>query len=259
MFEPKQSGGNFIEFHRQQVEVHSKDVWEELKYSQGSRLQDFLEEHWGSRGDTFTLHREGYSLAGEMSSQSAEDFAPHWAQNSTGFFGTDGQTGVQDNGGTSEGNKTMSSVDVVDQQPVGGRNRLMLNSTEENVHEGGRSKAENSQAGLGPSEEEARQSRPRPTEELNLEPRNDTPEEERVLPDEEERKELLVLHKRLDHEKEKLRRQQKKLGEEEEQKEKETDRQHHLHTKHLHHTQKTTEKPGEKHHLLLFMLSLTCQ
>lgn len=99
----------------------------------------------------------------------------------------------------------------------------------------------------------------RPTKEPNPEPRdqarrrdNETPDEARILQTEEEkleqeRKELLFLHERLDQEKEILRQQQMRREEEERQKEKETDSQHHLHSKHHHHLQtSTTQKPGNR-------------
>ncbi len=102
-------------------------------------------------------------------------------------------------------------------------------------------------------------SRFRPTKEPNPDPRepsrrrdNETPEEVRILQIEEEkleqeRKELLLLHKRLDQEKEILRQHQMKREEEERQKGKETDSQHHLHGKHHHHLQtETTQKPGNR-------------
>ncbi|KAM8844617.1 uncharacterized protein pdgfbb isoform 2-T2 [Spinachia spinachia] len=96
----------------------------------------------------------------------------------------------------------------------------------------------------------------RATKEPNPEPReqarrrdNDTPEEVRILQIEEEkleqeRKELLLLHKRLDQEKEILRHQQLKREELERQKVKETGSQHHLHGKHHHHLQTTTQNPA---------------
>ncbi|XP_039979750.1 uncharacterized protein pdgfbb isoform X2 [Xiphias gladius] len=116
---------------------------------------------------------------------------------------------------------------------------------------------QNAQAKFSPTEETISQrvgSRFRPTKEPNPEPReqsrrreNETPEEERILQIEEakleeERKELVLLHKRLDQEKDILRQQQLKREEEERQKEKGTDIRHHLHVKH-HHLQTTTQKP----------------
>lgn len=124
---------------------------------------------------------------------------------------------------------------------------------------------QNPDAKFSPTEETIREkagSRFRPTKEPNPEPReqarrreNDTPEEERILRMEEakleeERKELLLLHKRLDQEKEILRQQQMKREEEARQREKGTDRRHHLHGKH-HHLQTTTQKPGNRHFLIL--------
>ncbi|XP_051244007.1 trichohyalin isoform X2 [Dicentrarchus labrax] len=117
---------------------------------------------------------------------------------------------------------------------------------------------QNPQAKFTPTEvtSERAGSRFRPTKEPNPEPReqarrrgNETPEEVRILQIEEEkleqeRKELLLLHKRLDQEKEMLRQQQMKREEEERQKEKDMERQQHLHGKHNHHLQTTTtQKP----------------
>ncbi|XP_022612763.1 stress response protein nst1-like isoform X1 [Seriola dumerili] len=116
---------------------------------------------------------------------------------------------------------------------------------------------QNPQAKFSPTEETISQrvgSRARPTKEPNPDPRqqarrreNETPEEERILQIEEakleeERRELLLLHKRLDQEKEILRQQQVKREEEERQREKEADGRHHLHGKH-HRLQTTTQKP----------------
>ncbi|KAM9844004.1 uncharacterized protein pdgfbb [Aulostomus maculatus] len=263
-----------------QVKVHSKDElhqWDELKQNQASQLEDLLEQHWSPRGDTFTQHGEGYSLAGEDPSRSGDTvlYAPHWAHNSTGLTGAKGQTEKQENIEKkniriSEGNKTLSSVDNVG---VEGGEGLLLNITEGNRgrHEGTQthrpswqddklSKAvtQNPQAKLSPIDTTIERVgiRFRPTKEPNPEPReqarrrgNETPEE-RILQIaeeklEEERKELLLLHKRLDQEKETLRQQQKKREEEAEwQNEKETESLHHPHRKHHHHLQTvTTQKP----------------
>lgn len=103
-------------------------------------------------------------------------------------------------------------------------------------------------------------SRFRPTKEPNPDPRpqerrrdNETPEEYRMLQIEEgkleeEVKELLLLHTRLDQEKEILRQQQLKQDEElrEKAKEKERNSQHHLQNKHHHHLQTTTQKSGNR-------------
>ncbi|XP_060946001.1 uncharacterized protein pdgfbb [Limanda limanda] len=128
-------------------------------------------------------------------------------------------------------------------------------------HRGGVSQpvTENPRVKLSPTEEtnsERRGNRLRPTKEPNPEPRelarrrdNETPEEERIFQIEEaklkeERKELLVLHRRLDQEKEILRQQQMRQEEEERQREKGTDSRYHLSGKHLHHLQTTTQKPA---------------
>ncbi|XP_072224971.1 uncharacterized protein pdgfbb [Leuresthes tenuis] len=117
---------------------------------------------------------------------------------------------------------------------------------------------ESPQVKFSPSEEaviERVGSRFRPTKEPNPEPRvltrqreNETPEMVRMLQIEEEKleaekKELLLLHKRLDQEKDILRQQQIKQEEQERLKEKESDSQRHLHGKHHHHPQTTTQKP----------------
>lgn len=265
--------------------MHSKDElhqWDELKHNQGTQLQNLLDQHWGSRGDTFQP-REGYSLPGEEPSQSGEAvlFAPHWAHNSTRLHETKEQTENLEKVERKDGNKTTSS----DNKLVEGGDGLLLNSSEGRINEGdgGRDEGtqthsledkskftgdtwdisepvtQNPQAKFSPAQEtisERAGSRFRPTKEPNPEPRgqerrrnNETPEEERILQIEEakleeERKELLLLHKRLDEEKEILRQQQMKREEEERQKEKETDSRHHLHGKHHQQQQTTTQKPG---------------
>ncbi|KAM4635623.1 uncharacterized protein pdgfbb [Polymixia lowei] len=119
---------------------------------------------------------------------------------------------------------------------------------------------QNPQAKFSPTGETNQRggSRFRPTKEPNPDPRqqerqrnNNTPDEERRLQMEverleEERMELLLLHKRLDHEKEILRQQQLKREQEEREREKEREKergsQHHLHNKQHHHLQTTTQK-----------------
>ncbi|KAL6103265.1 pdgfb [Pungitius sinensis] len=167
---------------------------------------------------------------------------------------------------------------------VEGVEGLLLLSTQGNVNEGNRSSEEgteihspswqdekskpsrsgfshpgnqNPEAKFSPTEAPSERVgiRLRATKEPNPEPReqvrrrdNDTPEEVRILQIEEkleqERKELLLLHKRLDQEKEILRYQQLKREEQERKKEKETGSQNHLHGKHHHHLQTTTQNPA---------------
>lgn len=93
----------------------------------------------------------------------------------------------------------------------------------------------------------------KPTKEPNPDPRervrqrdNETPEEVRVLQEEEverEREELLLLHKKLDQEKEILR--QKQLNHEEEERQKGQKGDSHLQSKHPHHPP-TTQAPGKR-------------
>ncbi|AWP18643.1 PDGF domain containing protein [Scophthalmus maximus] len=229
-----------------QVKMHSKDElhqWDELKQNQRAHLEDLLEQHWSPRGDTFTQPGEGYSLTGEDIL-----FAPNWTHNSSRLHGTADQSENPENaegkdGGISDGNKTVSSVDnvgveVKDKLVVGGK-ELPLNSTDGKANEGNRSRdrgtethvpllhedkftkshrsgvsqpvTENPPVKPRPTEEatgERGGRRFRPTKEPNPESRelprrrdNETPEEERILQMEEakveeERKELLLLHKR---------------------------------------------------------------
>ncbi|XP_074511455.1 uncharacterized protein pdgfbb isoform X1 [Sebastes fasciatus] len=139
-----------------QVKVHSKDElhqWDELKQNQRARLEDLLEQHWSPRGDTFTQPGEGYSLTGEDTSRTGEAilFAPHWAHNGTRLIGTTDQTEnvERKNGGVSEGNKTVSSVDnvgvEVKNKLAEGGNGLLLNSTEGKVNKGNSSRDEGTQ------------------------------------------------------------------------------------------------------------------
>ncbi|XP_068435666.1 uncharacterized protein pdgfbb [Clinocottus analis] len=220
----------------EQVKVHSKDElhqWDDLKQNQRANLEDLL-EHWSPRGDTFTQPSEGYSLAGKDTTRPGEEvvFAPHWAHNASRHLGTKDQTGnLEDvekkNGRTSDGNKTVSSVDnvgvEVKNELVGGREGVLLPST---VNEGNGSREEGTQthspswqdntsklskshtsgsshpgnqspeAEFSPTEAPGERvgSRLRATKEPNPEPReparrrdNDTPEEVRILQTEEEK------------------------------------------------------------------------
>lgn len=265
-----------------QVKAHSKDELhqlDELKQNQRAHLGDLLEQHWNPRGDTFTQSEEGYSLAGKDIPPSGEGilFPPHWATNSTRLLGTEDQTEKQvsaewEDGKVSEDNKAVSSVGNMDSEVTrksGKDEDTLPHSLPRHEDESRFSKSqtkglsqhvtENPQVKLSLSEEsvvEKEVSRSRPTKEPNPEPReqarrreNDTPEVARMLRIEEEkleaeRKELMLLHKRLDQEKEILRQQQIKREEEERLKEKETESQHHLLGKHHpHHQQSTTQTP----------------
>uniref|UniRef100_A0A3B3CRQ4 Platelet-derived growth factor subunit B n=1 Tax=Oryzias melastigma TaxID=30732 RepID=A0A3B3CRQ4_ORYME len=237
-----------------QAPLHPKDELhqlDELKQNQRAHLEDLLEQHWSSRGDTFTQPGEGYSLAEEDASRSGEAvfFAPHWAHNSTRLLGAEEQTGKQEDAErkgekVSEDNKTFSTGDTVGlearrelEDNVDGLKKTKGKDNTENTH----IQTHNQQrkdpilkshtSGLyqqvteSPREDvliERLGSRFQPTKEPNPEPRrreNETPEVERILQMEEEkleaeRKELLLLHKRLDQEKEVLRQQQNRREEE---------------------------------------------
>ncbi|XP_058510562.1 putative uncharacterized protein DDB_G0292292 [Solea solea] len=256
-----------------QVKMPSKDElhqWDELKHNQRAHLEDLVEQHWSPRGDTFSQAREGYTLPGEDMSRSGEAFlfAPHWAQNSSTVHGNKGQSESPDDverkdSWTSDGNKTVSSVDnVVDEvknKLVQGGNDLLLNHTEGNVNEGNRSRDKSSQSvsetpqvNFSPTEETIDlrvRNRFRPTKEPNPEPQelarrrqNETPAQERILQLEEskleEEKNALL---RLDQEKEIMKQQQMKRTEEQRQRDKATDSHHYQHGKH--HLQTTTQKP----------------
>lgn len=122
-----------------QVKVHTKDElhqWDDLKQNQRAHLED-LEQHWSSRGDTFTQAAEGYSLAGEEAGE-AVLFAPHWEHNSTEIFGTKDQTETAERKGAKnpDGTKTVSSVDIVDSEVkvVEGGDVSLPNRTEGKTH-----------------------------------------------------------------------------------------------------------------------------
>lgn len=261
----------FFCFNASKVKLHPKDELhqlDELKQNQRAHLEDLLEQHWSSRGDTFTQPGEGYSLAEEDASRSGEAvfFAPHWAHNSTRLLGAEEQTGKQEDAErkgekVSEDNKTFSTGDTVGlearrelEDNVDGLKKTKGKDNTENTH----IQTHNQQrkdpilkshtSGLyqqvteSPREDvliERLGSRFQPTKEPNPEPRrreNETPEVERILQMEEEkleaeRKELLLLHKRLDQEKEVLRQQQNRREEEP------GDGQHHS-------VKTVTQKPG---------------
>lgn len=245
----------------EEVNVHSKDElhqWDELKHNQRLHLEDLLERHWSPRGDTFTQLEEGYSLAEEGS-------LSHWTRNSTASpTATVRRDNVERSGVPHVGTEV---------KPADGGAAPLLNGTEvrQDAQTHGpmwredKSKLSQSQAGgvsqrvtpdppvqFGPTERLG--IRFRATKEPNPDPPrqrgNDTPEE-RILQIqeaklEEERKELLLLHRRLDQEKEILRLEQMKREEEERQREEQegTEGQHRLHAqRHHHHHPPTTQRP----------------
>ncbi|XP_061568231.1 uncharacterized protein pdgfbb isoform X2 [Cololabis saira] len=259
---------------QEQVKVHSKDELhqlDELKQNQRAHMGELLEQHWTSRGDAFSRAGEGYSHVGEETTRTGEDalFSPHWTPNSTRLFETEKREYVERKDG-----------DVSDDNRIGG-DGLPFNNTEGRAsketqdarthgpleekfrssksHTSGLSQhvSEHAQVQISPTEDtllERVGGRIRPTKEPNPDPRgparrreNETPDVERILQLEQEkleaeRKELLLLHKRLDQEKEILRQQQIKREEEKRLKDKEADHQRHSHGKH-HHLQTTTQKP----------------
>lgn len=223
-----------VVFFAPKVKLHSKDElhqWDELKQNQRTDLEELLDQHWSSRGDTFPL-------PGEDATQLEEAllFAPHWAQTSTRLPETESPEKEEGkDGGFAPGNKTVwSDKDLPD-----GGHVFLLNSSEGTVDEddGDVEAGGQTHSPLRPEDKAApvTGSRFRPTKEPNPDPRgqarrrnNETPDEQRRLKmeetkPEEERKELLLLHKRLDDEKETLRQQQTKRGDEE----KETDGKRH--------------------------------
>lgn len=259
--------------------------WDELKRNQRVQLEDLLEQHW-NRGNTFPQPVNGYSLAGDDKSGEAVLLPPHWAHNSTRLTGTKDQTGTLENreskgGRIPDDNKTVSSsVDNIATEVKtaleGGGTGQLLNRNEEEAtekispslqedkklskgHTDGSSHpvTKDPQASVGHTE--AGGSWLKPTKEPNPDPRggvrqrdNETPEEERVKQEEEEdkvereREELLLLHKKLDQEKEILRQNQLNREEEERQKGQNTDSR--LQSKH-HHPQ-TTQAPGKRNYWL---------
>lgn len=239
-------------------------------------MENLLEQHWNTRGDTFTQPVDGYSLAGADKSLTGEAalLTPHWTHNSTRPTGTKDQTGTLENRESKDGrilddNKTVPSVDRAGSEELeeSENGRLQTRGDEEvgekmtpsmqedkklsKGHTDGfaRHVTRNPQAGFGHSE--VGRSWLKPTKEPNPDPRervrqrdNETPEEVRVQQEEEdkverEREELLLLHKKLDQEKEILRQKQLNPEEEERQKGKTTESKHH------HHPQ-TTQAPGKR-------------
>lgn len=234
------------------VKLHSKDElhqWDELKQNQRTHLEDLLDQHWSSRGDTFPPG-EGYSLPGEDPSQSEEAmlFAPHWAHNSTRLHETKEQTeNTEDverkDDGILDGNKTVSS----DNKLVDGGDGLLLNSSEGRINEGNRGRDEgtqthrpvrledkskfsvgdtwdisepvtqNPQAKFSPTQETINErpgSRFRPTKEPNPEPREQVRRRNNETPDEE--RILQIEETKLEEEKKELLLLHKRLDEEKE-------------------------------------------
>lgn len=237
---------------------HRKDElhqWDELKQNQRVRLEDLLEQHWNNRGDTFTQPVEGYSLAGEEKAHSGEAvlLTPHWAHNSSSLPGTKDQTGTLQNRESQDGriqgdNKTEVREETHspslqdDTKPSKG----LTDGFSQPV-------TWNPQVSFGHTETGG--SRLKPTKEPNPDPGarvrqrdNETPEEVRVAQAEKEsvereKEELLLLHKKLDQEKEILR--QKQLDQEEEERQKGTKTDSHLQSKHHSHHLQTTQAPGK--------------
>lgn len=264
--------------------------WDELKQNQRVQLEDLLEHHWNNRGDTFTQPVEGYSLAGEEKPHTGEAvlLTPHWAHNSSGLPGAKAQTGTLENRESQDGrirdDKTISSVDNLGSEvkkELEGENGQLLDRSEGKVRD--ETQSPSLQDDTKPSKGRTDGFSPsvtgnprggvghtgtggswfKPTKEPNPDPRervrqrdNETPEEVRVGQEKEEnvereREELLLLHKKLDQEKEILR--QKQLDQEEEERQKGTKTDSHLESKHHHHLHhpQTTQAPGKRHYWLL--------
>lgn len=224
-------------------------------------------QNWSPRGDSFTEPRHGYSLAGEDSLLDT-----HWTTNSTRLL-----ENVEDaerlHGQISNGTSTVQSVENVSAEvknnPADGMFGLLPNNTEVKDTERSmntetlspllqddksKTVTHNPQTKFRPTK--APLTRLRPTKEPNPDPRefgkqrdNKTPGEARDLPIvddkvEREKDELLLLHKRLDQEKEMLKQQQMK---QEEERQKEKERDHHSHNKHHHHLHTVTaQTPGKR-------------
>ncbi|KAM4534803.1 uncharacterized protein pdgfbb [Fundulus diaphanus] len=234
-----------------QVKVHSKDELhqlDELKQNQRANLEDFLEQHWDPRGDTFPLPGEGYSLAGEDPSRSEEAvfISPHWSHNFTQLLGTEEQMEAQENVGkknveVSEG-KSGPSVDILGVEAKT-KSEDGFNSPERNPklghkdtqthsplgqddkskpfksHTSGLSKsvAENPQVMFNPTEEtliDRVRSKFRPTKEPNPEPREQAGRRENETPDVERM--LQIEEEKLEAERKELLLLHKRLDEEKE-------------------------------------------
>ncbi|KAK0133719.1 Platelet-derived growth factor subunit B [Merluccius polli] len=217
--------------------------------------------------------QQHYSLAGGGGATRPGEtvlHTPRWVHNASMLLEADDGTGIRGEG-AGRRNHTLSPLDV----PGGGGVKrvdgvlepsLSLNGSDERARvDWGQQKSvdmhretrrgESSSVPGGDASDHGGGSgiRHRPTKEPNPDPpgpggrgANHTPEEERRLRMqeervEEERRELLLLHKRLDQEKELIRLQQLKQEEEREQ-EKARGQQHHLHHKQHYHLQTTTQK-----------------
>lgn len=223
-----------------QVKVQSKDElhhWDELKQNQRVHLEDLLD--WSPRGDTFSQPGDGLGVAGE----DVVGFGPHWAHNASTLLGTrDGSEGQED--GTASGknrtaeilhNRTKGNVNEVDTEtldPVKQKDTSQDGSSQRVTP--------HPQIRFSSTEDAIRF---RPTKEPNPEPRhpsrrrdNETPEDQRTTPVEEDRKEVLILNRRLDQEE-----MLKQMKREDKDRLKETNSGQHLRGTHVHHLQTTTQ------------------
>lgn len=213
---------------------------------------------------------------------------PHWAHNSSRLPGTKDQTGTLENRESQDGrilddNKTVAPVDntgsEVKKELEEGENGQLLHQSKGKVREETQSPSlqDDTKASKGHTDgfshpvtwnpqvsfghTETGGSWLKPTKEPNPDPRervrqrdNETPEEVMVVTKgeenvEREREELLLLHKKLDQEKDILRQKQLDHEEEERQKGKKTDS--HLQSKHHYHHPQTTQAPGKRHYYWL--------
>lgn len=246
-----------------------------------------MEHHWNNRGDTFTQPVEGYSLAGEETPHPGEAvlLTTHWAHNSSILPGTKDQAGTLENRKSKDGkvlddNKTVSPVDN-----IGSEVKKTMEEEEKEEESKGEVREETQNPSLQDDTKPSKGhedgfSHPvtwipdvnlghtetggswlKPTKEPNPDPQewvrqrdNETPETVRVVQEEEvnvhrEREELLLLHKKLDQEKEILRQKQLDHEEEERQKGKKMESQSQS-KRHPHHPQ-TTQAPGRRQCRLL--------
>ncbi|KAK7939444.1 hypothetical protein WMY93_002770 [Mugilogobius chulae] len=210
-----------------QVRVHSKDElhqWDELKQNQRSHMEhELMDQRWNPRGDTFTQPADSSSLPREHASQTEEVLyiTPHWSHNYTsnktahfaGNVTTEIREKVQDIPSSSLEESTQTHSPLWHQDKY---TQIQMSTSSAPVTPNPDTKRSHTEANLD-------ERRFRPTKEPNPDP----PEAKL----EEERRELLLLHKRLDQEKEILRQQQL---------EQQRDADSHLHKHHRHHVQTTT-------------------
>ncbi|KAJ0058221.1 hypothetical protein NL108_009116, partial [Boleophthalmus pectinirostris] len=227
-----------------QVKLHSKDElhqWDELKQNQRSHMEhDHMDQQWSPRGDTFTQAADSSSLHRGHPSRGEESFhlTPLWSHNSTsnktahsaGNVTTEVKGIVRDipSFGLEESAQTHSPIWHQDKYTQIQTSAPSAPVTPDPVA--------HTEASIARDDR-----RVRPTKEPNPDPQvrhrdNETPQKDRLLEREEakleeEKRELLLLHKRLDQEKEILRQQQLKREEEERQREADS----HLHKHHHHH------------------------